>query len=47
VAKEQYFGVKEAPKVQEEIIEFFTRKFKVPAKKDSKFFLERYSMVGI
>ena len=42
VAKEQYFGVKEAPKVQEEIIEYSShRKFKVPTTKDSNFFLRR------
>ena len=44
VAKEEHFGPK-AAQVQAEIIDFFTRKYKVPAQKDNRFFLERHAMV--
>jgi hypothetical protein len=46
VAKSEYFGEKAAAKVQQEIIDFFTAKHKMPANKDNKFYLERYNMVG-
>src|SRR4051812_41285843 len=47
VAKEEYFGPTKAPKVQAKIIDYFTRQFKVHSKRDSQFYLERYSMVKL
>lgn len=46
VAKNKYFGEEIAKIVQEKIISFYTKEYKINNRiKDNNFFLERYSMV--